>query len=229
VARSHDLASAFFVVGGLLVLMWLGGDLVRFLGTLTRNQLGTQVSLAINADVATERWNATLLGLGRVVLPVLGLLAFWAVAGHVGQIGFLFLPHRLIPDGERLQPSRGFQRVFSSTNLASFLSGILQTSVVAVVAAWGLWGERQRLVTLGELDVGPLAVASVEIAWGVCLKAALALVVLGIADYAYQRWKYVRELRMTVQELREELKHLQGVRRISPRLLQRPPADSIPG
>jgi flagellar biosynthesis protein FlhB len=59
-----------------------------------------------------------------------------------------------------------------------------------------------------------------DIILGTALKIALALVTLGVFDYAYQRWKHERNLRMTPQEVREEMKNLQGDPQVTSRRRQ---------
>lgn len=220
VVRSYDLAAALLLLGGLCAWFWLGRDVVDYIGQLTRNRLGGRVCLTADADVAIQWWQATMSGTGRVLLPVLGLLFVIAVASHLGQFGWLFLPGKLALDFHRVDPFQGFGRLFSAGSLTRWLFGLLKTATVLTVAGWSLWSERQQLLQLGALDVGPLAALMGELLLGTGLKIALALLALGVLDYGYQRWRLERDLRMTTQELREELTGWQGGPQISQRRRQ---------
>lgn len=211
VARSHDLTTALVLVGGLCGLLWLGRDLADTLGALMRQQLSGRPGLATNADLVVAHWNETLYLVGRALLPIVGLLALAAAASHVGQVGFLFLPQKLAPDSARIDPVQGAQRLASPDNFVRLLFGLLKTGLILGVAAWSLWNSRERLLNLGALEIRPLAAVLVELTLGTCLKIALVLLAFGVFDYGYQRWKLERDLRMTTQELREELKELNGV------------------
>ncbi len=211
VARSHDLAAALLLLGGLCALFWWGRDVVDYLGQLTRKQLGGRVCLTADSDLAVAWWNATVYGAGRVLAPVLGLFVVVAVAGQLGQGGWLFLPHKLAADWQRVDPFRGLGRIFSASSLTRWMFGILKTAAVVAVAGGSLWAERQRLLQLGAWDVGPLTAFACELLFWTGFKLALALLAVGVLDYGYQRWRLERDLRMTTQELREELKGLHGV------------------
>jgi flagellar biosynthetic protein FlhB len=151
-----------------------------------------------------------LLGLGNRILPIFGLLLAAAVAVHLGQVGFLFLPQKLALDISRISPFKGFQRIFSLSGAMRLAFGVFKILVVACVASWSLWLQREQILGLSQL--GRLEIASfiLHTALWTCLKVGLALLILALFDYAYQRWKHEQDLRMTTQEVREELKTLQG-------------------
>ena len=83
VARSRDLASAGMLLLALGILAMLGGSLAGFLIDLCRNQLGGRPWLTADADFAVAEWNAIFLGLGRRLLPVLGLMLLAGIAVNV--------------------------------------------------------------------------------------------------------------------------------------------------
>ena len=90
------------------------------------------------------------------------------------------------------------------------LVAVFKVGVVAAMAAWVLRGRAVQISTLGQND---LASASVQ-AWDIAIRLALAitaaLAVLGVADYVFQRWRYEQSLRMSRQELKEELRREEG-------------------
>lgn len=211
VARSHDLATALVLLGGLCALSWKGRDVVDYLGQLTRSQLGGRVCLTVDAEVAIAWWDSTIYDAGRMLWPILSVFVVVAMVGHLGQGGWLFLPHKLAADLQRTNPFRGLDRIFSASSSIRWLWGLSKAAAVVAVAGWSLWAERQRWLQLGVLEIGPLAAFVCEFLFATGLKAAFALLALGALDYGYQRWRLERDLRMTTQELREELKGLHGV------------------
>ncbi len=210
VARSHDLASALLLIGALALLLYLGSSIVTFLGELTQRQLASPTFLAADRDTAVAQWNELMLGLGRVTLPIFGLLLLIAIAVNLGQIGFLFLPQKLAFDLSRVDPLKGASRLFSMTNAIRLAFGVFKILVVGVVALWSLSSQREAILSLSGLEVPQIALFLTEISLWTCLKIGVALLVLAILDFAYQRWKHEQDLRMTPQEVREEMKTLQG-------------------
>jgi flagellar biosynthesis protein FlhB len=210
VARSHDLGSAGMLLLGLVIVMTLGSGLVGFLVNYLRSQLGGEATLTMSAEGFVSQWNATLWALGRYLLPILGLLCLAGVAVNVVQVGFLFLPQKLSFDVSRLSPVRGWQRVFSASSTVHLGFSLFKLVVIFGVAAIVLYNQREAMLGLVALAPAELAVQMTRMILWTALKIGAALLVLAILDYAYQRWRYEQDLKMTPQELREELRNLEG-------------------
>jgi flagellar biosynthetic protein FlhB len=209
-AKSQDLGSAVILVGGLLALLLLGQRLVDFLARYGQNQLGGQAWLTADTAFATAVWNGTLLELARHLLPILGVLLVVAVAVNVLQVGFLFLPSKLGFDFARVDPIKGAQRLFTTTNAMRLAFGIFKILVIAAVALVSLYSERETILGLAALSLPGIAVYLVQILLWTSMKIGIALLLLAILDYGFQWWKHEQDLRMTPQEVREEMKHLEG-------------------
>jgi flagellar biosynthesis protein FlhB len=210
VAKSQDLGSAVMLLAGVAILTMLGGGLAGFFVSYCRSQLGGEPWLAANGDFIAAQWNVTLWTLARYLLPILGLLCLAGVAVNVLQTGFLFLPERVSFDLSRISPIRGWQRIFSSAGMARLGFGLLKLTVVFITAGVVLYNQRDTLLELIAMPPPALAAGMVQILLWTTLKIGAALLVLAILDYAYQRWRHEQDLKMTPQELREELKSLEG-------------------
>jgi flagellar biosynthetic protein FlhB len=210
VVRSQDLGSAVLLLAGMLVLLMSGGALIDFLGRYAARQLGGEAWLSADADFVVAQWTTTLAALARYLLPILGLCMLAAIAVNVVQVGFLFLPHKLTPDVSRLSPIKGFGRLFSMGSSARLAFGIFKIVVIGSVAFVSLYGERQKILGLGALAPPEIAAYLLDVLLWTTIRIGLALLVLALLDYAFQRWKHEQDLKMTPQEMREEMKHLEG-------------------
>jgi flagellar biosynthetic protein FlhB len=210
VAKSRDLGSAVLLLAGLAALMSLGGGLVGFMVQFCREQLGGQAWLTTNPQMVVEQWNHTIWTIGRLTLPLLGLICLVGVAVHVLQGGFLFLPQRLTLDFSRLDPLRGFRRIFSGNGMVQLGFGVLKFVIVLVVAGAVIYHERADILRLTELSPASLGVRVAGLLFATSMKVGAALLVLAILDYGYQWWRHEQDLKMTPQELREELRNLEG-------------------
>jgi flagellar biosynthetic protein FlhB len=210
VAQSPDLASAGLLIAGIMLLLVMGGKLVEYFVHLAQGQLGGEAWLTFDHDLAIHQAHSTLLELGQVFAPVLGLLLLAAVLVHVLQTGLMWVPQKLALDPSRINPLSGFQRLFSLTNAVRLVMGLFKVLIVSLVAFWSLYHRRDEILGVSALALPQIASFIVDITLWTSLKIALALLVLAIADYAYQRWKYEQDLRMSPQEVREEMKNLQG-------------------
>ncbi len=150
------------------------------------------------------------LALARSLLPILGLLCLAGVAVNLLQTGFLFLPQRASFDLGRISPIRGWQRIFSAARMVQLAFGLLKLVAVFAVAGIVLYNQREALLRLVALPPAALAAEMSQLLLWTALKIGAALLLLAILDYGYQRWRYEQDLKMTPQELREELKNLEG-------------------
>jgi flagellar biosynthetic protein FlhB len=210
VAQSQELVSAAMLLGGLIALIFTGGPLVEFLARLVAGQLGGRAWLTLDADFAVEQWGLLVRGLAPVLLPMIGLLALIAVGLHLLQTGFLFLPSRVFPDFSRANPRNGLSRMFSLSSTVRMTHGLAKAAIIGGIAWQSWYSRREELLSLSRLELPRLASFLWQISLETCLKIAAALLVLSILDYLYQRWKFERDLRMTPQEVRDELRNLEG-------------------
>lgn len=217
VARSQDLASALLLLAAIVALLYFGTGLAEFLVDLAVRQLGGEAVLVVDRTEFVNQWARMIYGLGKVTLPILGTMFAVAVLANLGQVGFLFVPGKLGFDVSRISPWKGAQRLVSISNFVRLGFGVFKIAIVAAVAGWSLWGQRADILGLTEMT--PLSIASFlfEIIIWTCLRIGAALLALAILDYAFQRWKHEQDLKMTTQELREEMKSLQGDPQIAAR------------
>jgi flagellar biosynthetic protein FlhB len=187
-----------------------GGDLVAFLDDFTRRLLGGDAWLEVDTARVVAVWNYTWLGLARHLLPILLLLVAVAVGLSLAQTGILFLPEKLAPDISHLDPLQGLSRIFSLVGVMRLAFGLVKVVLVAAVAWFCLADRWKTIVSMTAMDLLQIGTLSIEIVLWTSLKIAAALLALAVLDYGFQWWKHEQDLRMTPQEVREEMKDLQG-------------------
>jgi flagellar biosynthesis protein FlhB len=235
VPHSQDLTSAALLVLGLVTLWLCGGRLAEFLGGYWRGQLGGEAWLSVDTALAANEFGRTAWGLLGALLPIFGAVFVAAILVNLMQVGFLFLPERLAADLSRIDPLQGLQRLFSLQSGARLVFGLVKMALVATVAGVCVYNQRAAVFAMSQLTVPQLAVSLVELLFWIGLKIAVALLILAILDYGFQRWKHERDIRMTPQEMREELKNLEGNpqmlsrrRQVQRQLLMNRLADAVP-
>jgi flagellar biosynthetic protein FlhB len=209
-ARSQDLGSAVLLLVGLVSLLALGAGLVDYLGRLCRHQLGDAAWLSADPTFLIVQWNQHVGELARYMLPFFGLLFVAGVAVNVMQSGFLFLPDKVAPDLSRLDPLKGLQRLCSLANLVRLVFGLFKIVLITAVAWASLYRDRQMILAMVGMSVPQIAFYLIQILLWTAIKIAVALLILAILDYGFQRWKHERDIRMSPQEVREEMKNLEG-------------------
>jgi flagellar biosynthesis protein FlhB len=210
VVFSQDLASAAMLMLGVLLLMMFGTGVIEFFAKLIQQQLGEVGELRASQESLLRAWIHIVYAAAIAVLPILGLLVLGGVLVNVFQVGLLWLPDRVAPDISRVSLLAGFKRIFSlsgTSRLGFGLVKVLIVTTVAFVLLWLRWGE---VVRASGLEIGTLGKLLIDISIKTTLWVALALLILAIFDYGLQRWKHEKDLRMTHQEVRDEMKNQQG-------------------
>jgi flagellar biosynthetic protein FlhB len=210
VARSQDLAAAVLLVVGLSGLLMLGGSLTVYMAGIMRRQLGGDAWLEADVSFASALWNDTWLEMAQAVLPLLGLLMLAGIVTSVAQTGFHFLPDKVQPKLSNLDPIQGLQRIFSLAGAVRLAFGMLKVLIVAAVAYFSLADRWQSILGMTGMDLIQVGGLMTEVVLWTGLKIACALLLLALLDYGFQWWKQEQDLRMTSQEVREEMKDLQG-------------------
>ena len=131
-----------------------------------------------------------------------------AILIELFQVGFVWVPSRLVPDLSRLDPIQGFRRIFSMAGAVRLTFGVFKILLVGGVAFLALYKERGTVMTLAGLEVSQIIGYVVEVLLWTVIKIAGLLFLLAILDYGFQWWHNEQDLRMTTEEVREEMGQL---------------------
>ncbi|GIW82452.1 MAG: flagellar biosynthetic protein FlhB [Gemmatales bacterium] len=213
VAVSEDLTSGVLLLAGVIALWLLGQGISSSLLRTVRYHLYDLLPFC-GGDFGFEKVLMLSWVLLRQWLEVLGPLFVWLFLVNVGigllQVGIYPNFELLSAKWEKLSPAEGFKRLFSVRALVRALLSFLRVGVLAAIAYWTLRSASTRIAELSDLAL-PVAASQ---AWDVLVSLALwlasAMAILGVIDYIYQRFRFERSLRMTRQELKEELKREEG-------------------
>lgn len=211
VARSVDLTAACILLASILLLYWFGFQIFTSMKVTMREMLDT--SWESNPTRLTDMTGLVAFA-GRVVLetvaPVcLGITAV-ALLVSVGQVGLIFTTKPLTPSLSKISPLEGAKKLFDARAGMRLLMSLGKILVIAAVALVAIFQDLPRIVLLAELDVLPMFANACELVYVMAIKLAAVLLVLAILDYAFQRWQHNRDLRMTKQEIKEEMKRMDG-------------------
>ena len=207
VPRSTDLTAAIVLLTGLVLLNMFGPRIYAQLLALTQD-IG-RMSDPSAGDVLIWVRRAGYAALG-MLWPFLSILLVVSLAGAVAQSGPVFTFKKLQPKLENISPMKGLKRIFSTDSLTRTLMGLLKMALVGLVAYVSI---REQIVpVLASSLIEPLGIVNfaATIVFSLALRMALILLILGLIDYFYQRWKVEKSMRMTKQEVKDEMKRMEG-------------------
>ena len=145
-----------------------------------------------------------------LVAPVVLFLLVAALVANYAQVGVLFTGQPLMPKANRLSPLTGIKRIFSARGLVELAKGLFKIGAVSYLTWLTIAAEADRMVAFMDMGIGQILLLSGNIVLTLAFRITLLLLVMAILDYAFQRWDYEKNLRMTKQEVKEELKQQEG-------------------
>jgi len=209
-ATSRDLTAGLALLGAGLAarMMWNSSwAQITKTGAWTLSQAGSNDLAAGSMAQIMGQW----LGLSVQVLgPVLGLGAAIGLAASLLQTRFMFSLKPLEPKLEKLSPINGFKRLVSIRGAVEAAKSTLKVGLIMGTALWILWGRHADLVRF--TDMAPLGAVSLalDLVFTMVFRVSIMLIVIGILDFAYQWWEHERSLRMSRQDIIDEMKQQEG-------------------
>ena len=220
IPRSRELATAAVFGAGVLAIIGMGPSLAR-------NALGW-MKIALTPDAMLMRQPDQLFGyVGLMMLkllvaiaPVAGICVLAGLAAPVAMSGLRFSQKSLMPDFKRLNPAAGLKRLYGPESVAELLKSLLRVALIGGAAAICL---KLGLNPLRELLTMPLEQAvrsGLKFTSTLLLATTGGLILLAAIDAPYQKWNWLRKLKMTREELRKEMKESEGSPEVKGRIRQ---------
>jgi flagellar biosynthetic protein FlhB len=210
VARSPEVNNGIGILVGFLVLRATGPTLAGQLAGLMRSWLSHQGKALVQPEFFRAELVKALVPIVLASLPLLAALLASGMLASTAQVGMLFTAQPLKPSFDRINPLAGARRLFSTRGAVSAAKAMLKVGAACLVAYLSLRQEAARLPSLSRVDLG----AGVLLLWGACCDAGvrigLLMLVIAGADYLIQWREHEKNLRMTRQELIEELKRYEN-------------------
>lgn len=221
VFRSMELSSAAILMGGLAALQFFGSATFTHMGRLFHEALSTwtrmELTTAAVAGLSTQVIRTFLLA----ILPMLAVLAVLGLAVNAAQTGLAWSMEPLSPRLSRINPLEGAKRIFSRRALFELGKSLVKVALVGAVTYSAFRGAVQAVVARTGSDVPTLASTVGGHALALGWRAAVVLVVVAVFDYLYQRYEYEQSLKMTRQEVKEEIRQSEGDPQLRSRIRRR--------
>jgi flagellar biosynthetic protein FlhB len=213
VTKSQDLTSALLMLAALVVLWLAGGYAAQALLAAMREGIANAASFEGELDtaLAVSSLVGTVKVLAIVLLPLFGaLLVIGALGGYL-QVGSVFAFESIKPNLNKLNPAESFkQKFFKGRPYIELLKTLLKMTVAAFVIGVVLWSERRNVILLMRQPAGMVASYTLSVIFSIGVKVGLAFLALGVGDYFLQRFLFLKEMKMTKQEVKEEWKETEG-------------------
>ena len=211
VAKSQDLTAAAILIAGLL-----GVYITAYYGKSTLLSMFANVISHIGSELMFDNaWWAlpTAQGAGtffKIWLPLaLGCLIV-AIVVLLRQVKYKisFKPFELKFD--KFNPVKGLKKIISARSLVEMLKGLAKASLLMFMLYRFLRNEQDLFLSIMLYPMEEGAAIMMSKIWGLGIRMALVLLLIGVADYAYQKWTFEKSIRMSKQDIKDEHKQSEG-------------------
>jgi flagellar biosynthetic protein FlhB len=221
VLKSVEVNTAALLVAGAAFLQWGMPSMSAELFELTQRTFESSASVDFSSVTVFTKMIALVLFALKLLGPIVLGIALVGIISNVSQVGFLLSGHAIQPQFSRINPLEGAKRIFSPRTLVELVKTVCKVVIVGFFAWQAVQDKGPMLVALADMQPGiagfTISSALMQVIW----RVAGAFVVIAVADFMYQRWFFEKSLRMSKEEIKEEMKQSEGNPHMRARLRQR--------
>jgi flagellar biosynthetic protein FlhB len=210
VPRSRELNTTLILIAGSLFLYlyapFLGANLLELMG----QGLTTGASDLDHPSVLGKQLGASLWRAFNLLLPLFGVLGFVAIAAPSLLGGWLLSGKKLAPKWSNVNPLKGLQRIFSPNGLMEVAKAIVKLLVVGGVGIAFLRHRMDEIIAPAAASISSDLFRALRLYGSFFAVLAASTMLIAVVDVPFQIWSHMRKLRMTRQELKEEMKETEG-------------------
>ena len=207
VARSADVNGAVVLAAGLAALTFFGPRLYEAMeGSMRATLRMTATPSVVDSSSLGAVLAPSLQSVAAAVAPVAALCLVAGVVASVAQVKWKPSGQVIKPDPKRMNPISGFKNIFGPHSIFEAGKAITKVGIVGLIAALAVFPELPHLAALVGLPPAALGARLASMILDVALRAVAAYLVVAAIDYAYQRWRFQKQMKMDKQEVKEEFK-----------------------
>ena len=219
VASSREVNTWFMLLAGTLMVA-LAPMAMDDMGSILGRFLSQSHAFSVDGPAILQLGAATMFDMAAIMAQVFGLTLIAAIASGFVQHGFLLSTDKLQPKLENISLLKGVKRMFSLKSIVEFIKGILKMTLVGAVAFALIEPQMERITSaiyMAPSDILYLLwTLALRMIAGVC---AVVTLIAGV-DFLYQRFEFHKSMRMSKQDIKDEMKQTEGDPIIKSRLRQ---------
>ena len=220
VARSQELNAAFVLLMGffMLKLLWeyIYGNMAEYM-----TYLYSHLYVSTSTESISELFIGVMILLAKTSLPVMFSIMIIGLGINLMQVGLVISTEKLEPKLDNLNPINGFGRIFSKRSLVEMFKSIFKIIIIGFFIWLYVKDQIPYMPYFIYYDLGTSLEQIADIIFTLAFQIIAVIMVLAIADYAYQSWQTTQDLMMTKQEVKDEFKQTEGDPQIKGKIRQK--------
>jgi len=210
VAKSKELPALAVLLAALITLSLFGSFMYNHIQIIMKNAFSFPNIHNFNIPEFLK-FAQNIIGRFIILLsPLFAAIFITAILSNIMQVGFMLSGESITPKLSKIDPIKGFGRLFSKQSFMELIKSLLKLTIVGGIAFLTIKGEMKHFALLGDMEVNSIFVYILKIFFKIFIRCSLAMIVLVIIDYAFQKWEFENRIKMTKQEVKEEFKKSEG-------------------
>ncbi len=221
VAKTQELPQAVVVIFGFLVIFFFGAWIYDTIAKMVNYYVSTFSRFSLNERSLLVEFYRLALTSAKILLPIFVAVTVAAILGNVAQVGFQISTHPLKFDLSKIKfdPATMFKRIFFSKQVGmNLFKSVFKVVVIGLIAYLIVISDYEKIVKTPDISIAEALETVSIIALKIILWSSVLLLILSIPDYIFQKREFIDSLKMTKEELKEELKETVGDPHIRARL-----------
>lgn len=221
VAKSKEVNLAFTLLASTMAFAFLGNyitdGLKKFIIDFYSHDLNKTLTYS-------STYRILIMGFQKIallILPFIVPIMIFGIIGNYVQTGFIFSKDTIKPQLSKLNPLKGFKKIFSMKSLVDLLKNLALVGIVGYVGYRYIASNFMPILFMGDVTFPTILSMFNKLAIGIFTKIAVILILIATIDYVYQRRSFKKELKMTKQEVKEEMKQQEGDPQIKGKIRQK--------
>ncbi len=218
VPQSQELPSAVSVVVLVLMLALMAPVIMNWLAVQMKQGMLCESGIFTDSGTFIKFINTKIVDFLLITFPVFAVLTAGSVLACVAVGGLNFAPQAVNLKLNAINPVEGFQKLINGRSAVRLCISIAKLLFISIIVWVYLRGKLDDLAALRWAWSTQIMTATAKIILGLCIRICIALLVIATIDVFYQRWKYIHDLKMTRQELKEDHKETYGSPQVKGRI-----------
>ena len=221
IARSREVPAAAITIAGVLIIFMMGPTWVKRLSDLMAEGFRFDAKALQSPHLMASIFAEQLIQAFVLMVPLFAVTLVVAILASGVTGGFNFTWNAVMPKASKFNPLSGLGRIFGPHALVELLKSLGKFTLVGTVLYFQIQRHLQELLNVGSMGLEPaLAIAGSLISESV-LWLSLSLLIVAMVDAPYQRWSFINKLKMSKQEIKDEMKDMEGRPEIKQKIRRR--------
>jgi flagellar biosynthetic protein FlhB len=218
VAKSTEVNSVFVLLTAVFLLRLFGPWMLDEIRSCIREYMTLCAETDMSMQRLIELGRASIVLTVKVVLPLAAAVMVAGILANIIQIGLLFTFEPIIPKLEKINPLSGLKRIFSMRSVVETIKNLLKLTIIGYIAYITIKSEYEVIIGLADATINAIWNFILVGAYDIFVRTCIALLLIAVADYGYQRYEHEKKLKMSHQEVKEERKQMDGDPQVKARI-----------